>query len=175
MAFPRRIRVTPLRRRVTGLAVFPLWIIMVLTGGQWCLMPGSASAHPVVSSAPMVGHAAMTEGVRGAHSQDAHAQDAHARGTGHHAVRDAATDAAVAAPGATVHDATTLGATMPSRPASEHGPRDCESQAACSVAIAPAPVLAGAPPTDAPPHPRRLRVDRLLSRTQSPELPPPRA
>ena len=42
------------RRALTLAVALPLWIVMILTGGQWCLMPGSASAHPVVSSAARV-------------------------------------------------------------------------------------------------------------------------
>lgn len=139
-------------------AALPLWIVMVLTGGQWCLMPGSAAAHPVVSGASRVGHAAEP----GAHVRSA----AHGTRAVHQAAPEEAAYAAAAAAHASGHSRT-----------SHHGEgeRSCASQAACGVALAPAELqLAG---TSAPGSWRVPAIprERPASLTLAPELPPPRA
>lgn len=133
---------SPFRRVLTSIVVLPVWIVMILTGGQWCLMPGTATAHAVVSSAAMVGHAA------GAHSME-------------HASATASED----------HHAS--GSSQSGTPT--HGPRGCASQAACSVAIAPAPRIVIGSESQVAVQPPRLHVDRLASLVAAPELPPPRA
>lgn len=131
-----------LRRVLTALVVLPVWIVMILTGGQWCLMPGTATAHAVVSSAAMVGHAALGHSME--HASAAASEDHHASGS-----------------------------SQSGQPT--HGPRGCESQAACSVAIAPAPLeVIGSGPHVVVELPR-LHVDRFASPVAAPELPPPRA
>lgn len=131
-----------LRRWLTGIVVLPVWIVMILTGGQWCLMPGSATAHAVVSSASTVGHAALGHSME--HASTAASDDHHAPGSSR------------------------------SGPPT-HGPRGCESQAACSVAIAPAPLVVISAVSQVVVQPPRLPVDRLASLVAAPELPPPRA
>lgn len=131
-----------LRRVLTGIVVLPVWIVMILTGGQWCLMPGTATAHAVVSSAATVGHAALGHSME--HASAAASEDHHASGS-----------------------------SQSGQPA--HGPRGCESQAACSVAIAPAPQDVIGSESQVVVQPPRLHVDRLASLVAAPELPPPRA
>lgn len=140
---------TFLRRARTALVVLPVWIVMILTGGQWCLMAGSATAHPVVSSAPAAGHAASS------HSASAHD-------------RSVAQGEPVAHGEHGEHDA--------SQPKSqEHGSGGCESQAACSVAIDAAPRVASVPERQRPVRPARQPGAQLASLSLAPELPPPRA
>jgi hypothetical protein len=149
MRHPRPVR--PLRTLVVAV---PLWIVMILTGGQWCLMPQGV-AHPVVSSASGVGHAGD-----GGHVA-----------TGGHAVHAAAVQPVA-------HDAH--GAGDARSPGSSHRQHEsngasCESQAPCSVAIAAASLQLAESP--APHHAKSLT--RVTARPHSlalaPELPPPRA
>lgn len=133
---------SPVRRWLAAIVVLPVWIVMILTGGQWCLMPGTATAHAVVSSAATVGHAA------GAHAME------HARA-------------------AASEEHHPSGPSQSGEPT--HGPRGCESQAACSVAIAPAPLVVIGAEAQVAAQPPRLHVVRLASLVAAPELPPPRA
>lgn len=156
-----------LRRSLTLAAALPLWIVMVLAGGQWCLMPGSAAAHSVVSGAMRVGQAAApglpevpeAPGTPGTPARSG------AHGT-HAAHRPAPEDASSAAAHLSGHS-----------PTSHHGEgeRSCASQAACSMALAPAELQlagTGAPGSwRVPATPR----ERPASLTLAPELPPPRA
>ncbi len=136
------------RRRFAVLALaLPAWIVMILGGGEWCLMPGSASARQVSE--------------RGAHAAQAVAaveHDAHSAHRGHQAAR--------AGDDVSRHDV----------PASHHSgdARTCASPAACSVAVAPArwTLVARAP---LPLRPLVGSVDRPTSIVLAPELPPPRA
>lgn len=133
---------SPVRRWLAAIVVLPVWIVMILTGGQWCLMPGTATAHAVVSSAATVGHAA------GAHAMEH-------------------------APAAASEEHHPSGPSQSGEPT--HGPRGCESQAACSVAIAPAPLVVIGAEAQVAAQPPRLHVVRLASLVAAPELPPPRA
>ncbi len=143
---------TFLRRTRTALVVLPVWIVMILTGGQWCLMAGSATAHPVVSSAPVGGHAASSHAASAHDRSVAHGEQGEPVAHGEHGEHDA------------------------SQPKSqEHGSGGCESQAACSVAIAPAPRLASVPERQRPVRPARQPGAQLASLSLAPELPPPRA
>lgn len=141
------------RRLRIAIVALPVWIVMILTGGQWCLMPGSAPAHPVVSSASMVGHAAQVGPHAGRHVA--------AHGVAHRVTHDGAAD-----------DAAASASTQPD---ADHSPRSCESQTACSVAFAPAPIAANEAVTVARAEQSRREADRLASRSLTPELPPPRA
>ena len=135
---------TLLRRSLAAIVVLPVWIVMILTGGQWCLMPGSATAHPVA------GH----EGGASASRAQAHHAMAHSQALAEQSTSE----------------------DHPSHSTrQEHGPRGCESQTACSVAIAPAPQFASLPAHQRAARASRLHVDRLASLVLAPELPPPRA
>ncbi|MFP5354962.1 MAG: hypothetical protein ACLGIK_07360 [Gemmatimonadota bacterium] len=125
------------RRALTLALALPLWIVMILTGGQWCLMPGSASAHSVVASAAGVGHASAPE----------------------------------------VRAATHAVAAAPHLPPAHHGDsgRPCESQTACSVAVAPATLQLTEAAALAPWQPAGPPPTRPASLVLAPELPPPRA
>ncbi len=144
------------RRVLTVTVAFPLWIVMILIGGQWCLMPGSASAHPVVSSA-IGGHAmAMLELHDDQQEMGAgmsHEQTPLATGASHRSGDDAA----------------------PANPGNGDRGQACASQAACSVAIAPAALQLTA--SGGFPHWRHqtLTRERPASHAPAPELPPPRA
>lgn len=146
------------RRALTLAVALPLWIVMILTGGQWCLMPGSASAHPVVSSAARVGHAA---------APDAHAVHAGVTRSAPHAPSHARQALAAA------HD----GSADSHLPPAHHGDsgRPCESQTACSVAIAPATLQLADAAALAPWQPAGPPPTRPASLVLAPELPPPRA
>lgn len=143
---------TFLRRTRTALVVLPVWIVMILTGGQWCLMAGSATAHPVVSSAPVGGHAASSHAASAHDRSVAHGEQGEPVAHGEHGEHDA------------------------SQPKSqEHGSGGCESQAACSVAIDAAPRVASVPERQRPVRPARQPGAQLASLSLAPELPPPRA
>jgi hypothetical protein len=135
-----------------GIAL-PIWIVMILTGGQWCLMPGAVSAHVVVSSAGGAGHA----------ERDAHAAHSTALSPSQHA-------------GDVAHDRA-QGDSHHHAPAEQqdHASRGCESQAACSVAIAPAEVPVATASVASRGEPTVLRPEHPASRSLAPELPPPRA
>jgi hypothetical protein len=136
---------------------------MILTGGEWCLMPGSATAHPMVSSAAGAAHAVPDARVEpGAHAPQA--QDIQHTGHTRHGPHAPSTEGArESAPGA------------PSAPAHHTDGAGCESQAACSIAIPPATRLIAR--GGSPPHvlPTIESSARPRSHGVAPELPPPRA
>lgn len=140
-----------LRRALALSVVLPLWIVTILTAGQWCLMPVDAAAHLAVSSAAGMGHAVAPP----AHPGGPHAPS-HAHTVGA-AARDGSAD-------------------LHSLPA-HHGEsgRACESQAACSVAIAPAALQLTGEAEPAPWRPAGPPSTRPASLALAPELPPPRA
>lgn len=144
-----------LRRSLTVAVALPLWIVMILTGGQWCLMPGNASAHPVVSSAVRLGHAA----VEGAHAAE---RGAHAPAASHDHGAAAATHGGKGGDGSHLSH-------------HQQGGRACESQTACSVVIAPAALQLTEGGTPAPWQPAASPGTPPASRSLAPELPPPRA
>lgn len=157
---------THARRLRTFAVAVPLWIVMVLTGGQWCLMPDSGGAHPVVSSAAGVGH-----GVLGEHAA-AHAPDVGARAGVSQHVAPHAPDGS--GPGAR-HEGHAGSPGHAASPVGGGGGAACESQAACSVAIIPGELQLTA--NAAPAVPRAVAPVRARPRSiaAAPELPPPRA
>jgi len=161
------MRVIP--RWFTAALALPIWVVTILTSGQWCLMSGSANAHVVVSSAGGAGHAAHARQQAGA----AVAHVAHGAHGGHAPAMDPEArhvEVGAVVVTSTQHDPSTHA------PAS-HGDAGlaCESQAACSV-----PMLAAAHDDAATPN-RALAALAAWSRgepdsrTAAPELPPPRA
>lgn len=146
----------PILRRALALTVaLPLWIVMILTAGQWCVMPVGAAAHPVVSSATGMRHAVALP----------------ARVGEPHALPHAPSQAHSAS--ATARD----GSTDPHALPAHHGDggRPCESQTACSVAIAPAELQLTEEAPPAPWQPAGPPSTRPASLALAPELPPPRA
>jgi hypothetical protein len=146
---------TPVRRLRTLALALPVWIVMILTGGEWCLMPGSATAHPMVSSAAGAGHSAGGQ-------HDTRLHDVGAPDESHAGALDGR--------------ATAPDGTMPPGAPAHHGDGGgCESQAACSVAITPAswhvargsglPIVA----------PTIESSERPATLVYAPEIPPPRA
>lgn len=137
---------SPQHRLRTLAVALPLWIVMILTGGQWCLMPEGGAPHPVVSSAAGMGHAG--EAVLGAHGTHAMAEphSRHSQHSQHSQHGRSGGDGA-----------------------------SCESQAPCSVAIAAvAAPLVGAPVPHRT-APRPWLPGEPPSFALAPELPPPRA
>jgi hypothetical protein len=159
---------SPTRRIRTFALALPVWIVMILTGGEWCLMPGSATAHPMVSSAAGAGHAAG-EGHEGVgHAASGHAASEHAA-SGH------------ATSGHATSEHAPIETPAPDRPSAPDGPAHhgegggCESQAACSIAITPAAVQAARTSDRPVVRPTIDSSERPPSLVLAPELPPPRA
>jgi hypothetical protein len=139
---------SPTRRIRTFALALPVWIVMILTGGEWCLMPGSATAHPMVSSAAGAGHAA---------------------GEGHEGVGHAARGHAP------IETPAPDRPSGPDGPAHHGEGGGCESQAACSIAITPAAVQAARTSDRPVVRPTIDSSERPPSLVLAPELPPPRA
>jgi len=163
---------------------------MILTGGEWCLMPGSAAAHPMVSSAAGAGHAAgggHAAGERSAVVASGHdPHDVHGARVAHHP--DGAPSPGAPSQGDPAHGDPGHGdpahgdrAPVPDRTSPPGAPTHhadgggCESQAACSIAITPASwqvVRGGEGPLV---RPTIDSSERPASLVLAPELPPPRA
>ncbi len=102
---------SPFLRLRTLVVALPLWIVMILTGGQWCLMPEGGAPHPVVSSAAGMGHASAaghdergTHAPAGEHSQ--HSQHGPSGGDGASCESQAPCSVAIVATAAPLVDAT---------------------------------------------------------------------
>lgn len=152
------------RRRLSVLALaLPAWIVMILAGGEWCLMPGSARARVDADH----GSASATTAALGARNARSARNSHGAHGAhGAHAVQ-------LAESGPGEHAGHTP---IPAQHDSHHSgeSRTCSSAAACSVAVA----TARWTQLEARVHAARpllVRADRLTSIALAPELPPPRA
>ncbi len=151
------------RRRFVVMAfAFPAWIVMILAGGEWCLMPGGASARVVAqhegTSTTIVSHAERSAH-GGAHGRTVQLTDAERVFHAQHP-----TDRHAPAPHAPIqHQSHHTGDS-----------NACTSPSACTVAVATPgwSLSAGRAHAD---RPLIVRADRPASIALSPELPPPRA
>lgn len=156
----------------------PAWIVMILAGGGWCLMPASASVRHMAAVTSMT----SVNAPRSAHvSHDAHVS--------HTMTATLATRAT-----SEVHESRGLPASheiqftqnrdaeradtapVPAPHQSHHSgdSRACTSATPCSVAVAPSRWTMVDLPS-LPAAPSLLAADRLTSIALAPELPPPRA
>ncbi len=186
---------SPLRRFAVLALALPAWIVMILAGGEWCLMPASASAR-------LVAEEGSTSAVSDEHA--AHAASATRLGVGVHGVQLTDAGRATRAHRASAEHAPTQHAppqhAPPQHAPAQHAPAQhapaqhapaqhapaqhqthhsgdtgtCTSPSACSVAVATArwTLMSGGTHAD---RPLLVRADRPTSIALAPELPPPRA
>lgn len=150
-----------MRRVATAALSLPMWIVMILTGGEWCLMPGAHVALEGPTATVTRAHAMPADiGEHAAHLANAGEADAARGGAAapHHGAHGDATTAPV---GGSTHHGADGGA--------------CGSRAMCGVAVAPTARLLVARASRPPMRPVIVAVDRPASVTFAPEIPPPRA
>ncbi len=161
-----------------------MWIALILTGGEWCLMPGAHAVLPALSATALpAGTVATAVGVHGAQSRReaaAHQAAGHGGDAFVEPVSVGAHDGAgaAAAAGAATHARADVDvAPSSSQGSSHHGLDDgaCGPRVVCSVAVAPEVRVLLDRATTPVVRPVIVGVDRPTSVTFAPEIPPPRA
>ena len=172
----------------------PMWIALILTGGEWCLMPGAHAVLPALSATALpAGTVATAVGVHGAQSRrEAAAPEAAEHQAAAHQAAGHGGDAFVEPVSVGAHDGAGAGAAAgaatharadvdvapsSSQGSSHHGLDDgaCGPRVVCSVAVAPEVRVLLDRATTPVVRPVIVGVDRPTSVTFAPEIPPPRA